>query len=356
MDGEKQVSTTPALNLPSFRISFESQLAGLPPEVQAAHRTTFNALTDIYQSITALNSKVEGNKSSIAAVTQNVNTASETVVVGTGSIAQNVIGFLNNKAGVTSYSTLPNDYGACIILSDSSPVAVSLTGAPVIQLPWYCAILNEGTGLVTVTPASGTISFPGNLGAASMPISGGQIAFVWFDGTNFTADVFATAGSGVTQIVAGTNVTISPVGGTGAVTVNATGSGVTSLNSLTGALSLTSTGSSVSITPSGSTIDLEISGGAGFTSGSNTNGAWVKDPTNTITQRGVIADMGVGDYTVTFPIPFTTTTNLAVDATAIYVADAGYVIVLVGTVTITGFSVHQAQNNNLGMSWIAIGN
>lgn len=33
--------------------------------------------------------------------------------------------------------------------------------------------------------------------------------------------------SGVSSIVAGTNVTISPVGGTGAVTVNASGSGAT---------------------------------------------------------------------------------------------------------------------------------
>lgn len=46
--------------------------------------------------------------------------------------------------------------------------------------------------------------------------------FLKFDGTDFVWDD-ATGGGGVSQIVAGTNVTISPVGGTGVVTINATG-------------------------------------------------------------------------------------------------------------------------------------
>src|SRR6202044_2069918 len=46
---------------------------------------------------------------------------------------------------------------------------------------------------------------------------------VAYDGVNFDAEPVA-AGGGVTQIVAGTNVTISPVGGTGVVTVNAAAS------------------------------------------------------------------------------------------------------------------------------------
>jgi hypothetical protein len=96
----------------------------------------------------------------------------------------------------------------------------------------------------------------------------------------------------------------------------------------------------------------------GWSSGSNANGAWVKDPTGTITQRGVIPypSLGTGDQAITFPIPFTTTTNLAIVCTSLYVPDAAYIIVIEGTVTTTGFSVHQAQSNNQGMSWIAIGN
>jgi hypothetical protein len=37
--------------------------------------------------------------------------------------------------------------------------------------------------------------------------------------------VSGAGGTGVTQIIAGTNITISPVGGTGAVTINASGGG-----------------------------------------------------------------------------------------------------------------------------------
>ena len=96
----------------------------------------------------------------------------------------------------------------------------------------------------------------------------------------------------------------------------------------------------------------------GFTSGSNTNGAWVKDPTGTITQRGVIPypSLGGGDYAVTFPVNFTTTTNLAIVCTSLFAPDAAYIIVVEGTVSTSGFTVHQAQNNGQGMSWIAIGN
>lgn len=48
-------------------------------------------------------------------------------------------------------------------------------------------------------------------------------------GTNGTDPLWVdqAAGGGVTQIIAGTNVTIDPVGGTGAVTINASGSGST---------------------------------------------------------------------------------------------------------------------------------
>ena len=43
--------------------------------------------------------------------------------------------------------------------------------------------------------------------------------------SNGTSAYWAASGAGVTQIIAGSNVTISPVGGTGAVTINATGGG-----------------------------------------------------------------------------------------------------------------------------------
>ena len=54
--------------------------------------------------------------------------------------------------------------------------------------------------------------------------------------SDLTNDSGFITDAGVTQIVAGTNVTISPVGGTGVVTINATGSGgggATAINDLT---------------------------------------------------------------------------------------------------------------------------
>ena len=117
------MSTVPPLNEPSFRTSYEVQLAKLPPEVQGAHRIAFNALTDIYSAITALNNKTEGVKSAVTSLTNNVTTNTETIV----QQAINNIGFVNDQAGVTSYTTVPGDYGNEIQLNDSSAIAVTLS-------------------------------------------------------------------------------------------------------------------------------------------------------------------------------------------------------------------------------------
>ena len=74
-------------------------------------------------------------------------------------------------------------------------------------------------------------------------------------------------GGGVTQIVAGTNVTISPVGGTGIVTINATGGGGGS-----GTVTNVATGAGLTggpITTTG-TISLATSGVTANTYGSAT--------------------------------------------------------------------------------------
>lgn len=60
-------------------------------------------------------------------------------------------------------------------------------------------------------------------------------------------------GGGVTSIVAGTNVTISPVGGTGAVTINSSGAGVSSVTSdpVTSGITCTDTAGAVVLTNTG---------------------------------------------------------------------------------------------------------
>ena len=94
---------------------------------------------------------------------------------------------VNNQTGQTSYSLQSGDNGALIIFSDASAIAVELT----LQTPPFgCFIANQGAlgvGTVTLTPLSGTISYAGNPGAASMPLLPTYAAMIAFDGTNWWA-------------------------------------------------------------------------------------------------------------------------------------------------------------------------
>ena len=173
-------------NLPSFRVALATQLADQPKNVQDAHKTQWNAITDIYQAITALNSKVSTAKSSTSSTpaTGNVTNISETIIQPVSP----TIGFVNPQVGVTSYTTVQSDYGAEIQFNDASPIAVTLSTlgtAPGIQLPWFTTINNLGTGTATLTPASPALIN----GASSLTVPGSQFAIVYFDGTNFTATI-----------------------------------------------------------------------------------------------------------------------------------------------------------------------
>jgi hypothetical protein len=181
MEGEAEMSTTPVIS----RFPFEPHIADMPPQQQYVIRNLWNVAFDAQNAIPILKSQIDTNKTAVDAVTNTVNntsTASETTVVTT-----NVIGMVNDEISETAYTTQQSDYGAFIILSDASPVAVSLSVSPGIQVPWYCTFFNEGVGLATLTPVAGTISYPNNLAAGSMPVAQGQAAIVAFDGTNFFA-------------------------------------------------------------------------------------------------------------------------------------------------------------------------
>lgn len=87
----------------------------------------------------------------------------------------------------------------------------------------------------------------------------------------------------------------------------------------------------------------------GFTSGSNANGTWEKDPLGFIRQCSSAQSLGSGDFTFTFPVAFTTTTNLVPLPVVVYPSgDTGYVTVVTGSISTTQFTVH--QNNLSGMS------
>jgi hypothetical protein len=320
------VSTTPQpLNEPSFRLSFESQIADLPPEHQAPFRSAFNALTDIYQAFTAQHAQITSIQSSIASKTSSSTSASSSTTSGVtapqaANIAtqtiQTTLNKVNNQTG-TSYTVQNSDYQSMVTLRNAAPVAVTLGGDGTgVNEQFGTYLENLGAGVATLTPAnSATIN-----GAATLQLVQNQGAIAVFDGTSWWA-VTSVPGSGgtITDVIAGTglsgggssgSVTVSlivPVsiadGGTGtastltglvrgsgsamtaaeisgdattsgsnaltlatglitAATNGSGGSGVSSLNSLTGALAIAA-GSGITVTPSGSNITIAATGGGG---------------------------------------------------------------------------------------------
>ena len=103
-------------------------------------------------------------------------------------------------------------------------------------------IINSGS--FTTQSTTGTISISGSPTSTGGTLNVDQASGIVTPGTYNTANVtvdtygrvtnIATGSIGVSQIIAGTNVTISPAGGTGAVTVNASGGGGSSNGAILG--------------------------------------------------------------------------------------------------------------------------
>ena len=189
-------------------------------------------------------------------ITLNAQYAADSVVLGqdtTGNYVQQVTvsgsGLSATGTGeganvaITLNSANTNTANAVVIRDGSGSfsanvITASLTGLASLNLP-----LTGGT-------------LTGNLILAGAPTANLQAA------TKLYVDqAVAGAVSGVSQIVAGTNVTISPVGGTGVVTINATGgaAGVSSLNGATGAVSLAGIEEEITVSaPSSGVITLGV--------------------------------------------------------------------------------------------------
>ena len=253
------------------RFPFEAQITAMPPEHQYVIRNLWNSLADVQNAIPILKSQIGGKttSSTTSSTSSGSGGATETVIIGGGSTAgvssfNNLtgavtympqLGFVNLQTGVTSYAVQMSDGGGEIVLNDASPIAVTLNNA-VIQVPFFSVISNQGSGVVTITPSSGTIN-----GGASLTLPGGSWVTIFYDGTNWWADSPGSTVSSVTQIIAGTNVTISPVGGTGAVTVNATGGGT--ITGVTAGTGLSGGGTSGSVTLALATPVSVANGGTG---------------------------------------------------------------------------------------------
>ena len=158
-----------------------------------------------------------------------------------GYSGSGVSGF-SGFSGISGYSgaTGPTVYpGAGIAVSTGSGWGTSLSD-PLTGTHGGTGV-NNGSNTITV---AGNISFAGAFSqtitstattAVTLPTSGtlissttalsGAVTGTPSSTTYLRGDgTWATVTAGVSQIIAGTNVTISPTGGTGAVTINATGS------------------------------------------------------------------------------------------------------------------------------------
>lgn len=90
-------------------------------------------------------------------------------------------------------------------------------------------------------------------------------------------------------------------------------------------------------------------GGGVFSSGSNTNGNWVQDPTGHIHQWGKVAtDINGGTVAVSFPTAFSSTTNISVDVSTKSSTDR-ISFVVDGSVTTTGFTI--GNNGSSGFAY-----
>lgn len=230
---------------PSFRRPNTILDSDVQPSIRTAIQSHDNSITDLNQSIQAQATQISelqttvssstSSSSSSAAVTAQVSAA---VAAATETIVNNInySGVVNNQTGVTTYTTQQNDDGALIVLSDASAIAVTLNFG--VKIPWYASFSNQGAGTATLTPQQGSVN-----GNPTLTLPGGSWTTIYFDGANFWAESPGSTAGGVTQIIAGTNITVSPVGGIGAVTINSSGSSGTILTT-TVTIAVTSTGGS----------------------------------------------------------------------------------------------------------------
>jgi hypothetical protein len=185
-------------------------------ELTLNERLLFNAINDHDQAITTLATNGTTGSTTTQSITANSGGSNFSTSAAPGTLPG--LGGVNNQSGITSHTTATTDNGALVIFNNASPIAVTLNSA--LTTPYYTTLSNQGPSTITVTPSTGLIN-----GLASITIPGTSWATIYFDGINWEAESPGASVGGVNQIIAGTNITISPPSGVGAVTINSTGSG-----------------------------------------------------------------------------------------------------------------------------------
>lgn len=158
---------------PSFRYPATIPEDAAHPTVRKAIGQNVKGIVDLNQAIAALKTKLDA----LTTTSTSSGSITTTNIINGGSSFTG-LGTWNDQSGVTAYTTTPGDNGVLLVVSDASPVAVTLSSA--VSTPYFFFITNFGAGTATLTPDSGTID-----GGASVDLLEHYFAMVIFNGTNW---------------------------------------------------------------------------------------------------------------------------------------------------------------------------
>ena len=98
------------------------------------------------------------------------------------------------------------------------------------------------------------------------------------------------------------------------------------------------------------------SSSAAWQTGSNSDGNWATPVNGPTTQWAENVTLGSGDTSITFPIAFSSGTQISVNVTTVYPSgDTGFLSVVAGSTTSTGFTIHQSNLTGMSCNWSASG-
>jgi len=200
-----------------------------------------------------------------------------------------------------SFEPIPGEGTVTSVAQTHAGNAFTVTGSPITAQGTLAITLN-GDSSEYINGAGDLTTFPTIPTAITLTTNGTSGASTLVGGV-LNIPNYTSSEAGVTSIIAGTNVTISPVGGTGAVTINATGGGGSGTVTRVGALNGTFIESlSADITVAGDlTYDLSATGtpnGGTFLRGDN---SWASVP-NVITYNSFTAIVDWTASTSTFTV------------------------------------------------------
>jgi len=200
-----------------------------------------------------------------------------------------------------SFEPIPGEGTVTSVAQTHAGNAFTVTGSPITAQGTLAITLN-GDSSEYINGAGDLTTFPTIPTAITLTTNGTSGASTLVGGV-LNIPNYTSSEAGVTSIIAGTNVTISPVGGTGAVTINAAGGGGSGTVTRVGALNGTFIESlSADITVAGDlTYDLSATGtpnGGTFLRGDN---SWASVP-NVITYNSFTAIVDWTASTSTFTV------------------------------------------------------